>query len=330
MKNIFIPAVLAALLLGSCSDWTKPESLDMRVRTLEESDPAAYDSYLKSLRTYKNSDHKIVMVTMPGMSEAPSRQHHHLTAMPDSVDIIRMTNVGGLHPAFKAEMQKVRTKGTRVVCVVDYISIQDAWKAIYGEEWYEEGNEGADAEAFAAHCKTQAELQLSYCDQYGFDGIEISYLGRIVTEIEKAGQEAFMACVAEWREAHPAKTMFFRGYVHALVDKAILEDCEYIVLLAGDNTSDSRLTLEVQFYFVQGVPTDRIVLEVAIPSIAEPIQIGATPQRAAEWLLVGTDQFLKLGLAVSNARDDYFNIDLIYKNIREAVGKLNTVPNNEN
>lgn len=332
MKNIFIPAVFAAILmLGSCSDWTKTESLDMRPLTPEQQNPGKYNAYLASLREYKESNHYITIVNVSGMSGAPFMQNQHLTSVADSVDIVCMSNIAGLHPTIAGEMRKVRGKGMRLVCMVDYMTIQNEWVRIKGEETEEEITiADLDADEFAAYCKEQTELVLSDCDKYGFDGIEISYLGRAATEPEKKGQETFMDCIETWRATNHDRMMLFRGYLQNLEDNTILDDCDYIVILAGTFETASQLTREILRKMLPGVPTDRFVIEVAIPSISDPVQEGATPQVAANWVAEedAESRFLKAGLAVANAQDDYFNTNLIYRNIREAIGIMNPTSNN--
>lgn len=322
--------VAAALLISSCNDWTETESLDFSRPTPEQQDPAQYKLYLESLRAYKQGEHKIMIMTVPGVSKAPQLQNQHLVAMPDSVDYICMTQVANLHPTVVREISTVyATKGTRTLCVVDYTSIADAWKLMQ-EEKEEAGiadESGSEAADFATYCKEQTELQLSYCDLYGFAGIEVSYLGRSADNGDPE-QAVFLACVSEWRETHGDKLMFFRGYVKNLENNSILADCDYIVLLAGTSSSASQLTIYVQRQLGEGIPNDRFIMEVAIPSFADPTQIGATAQVAAKWVLLPETKFTKVGVAASNAQDDYFNISMIYKNIRQAAVIMNTVPTN--
>ncbi len=308
MKSIFISASLAATLsLASCSDWTKPENMDFSHKPVQKS-----AGYVDAVKEYKKGGHKVTLTTVNGTSGTLTRQNQHLTSMADSVDVICVLGAAGLNPTIANEIAEVHEMGTRVVCVVDYLTIEDAWKAMQ-----EDGAE-PDPDGFAAYCTEQTDLQLSYCDKYGFDGIEISYMGN-QQGIGTAGQTAFMDCVTEWREVHAGKMMFFRGYPQNLIDNSILQECSYLVLPCGTAVSDSQLDLVVRGRLAQGVPTDRVVIEVTIPDVMEPVQVGATPQRAAQWTLTENTRFTKTGLAVWNAQDDYFNTKT-YKNIREAIG----------
>ena len=77
MKNILIPALAAAALLASCSEWTEAENKDY-LPQIRQDDPA----YLAALRDFKadESGHKVVMMTVQGTSATPNRQNQHPTA----------------------------------------------------------------------------------------------------------------------------------------------------------------------------------------------------------------------------------------------------------
>lgn len=338
MKKLFIPALAAAALLaGSCSDWTETESLDFREPTASELNTPEYRSYLEALRSYKQSEHKISMITVEGTSSKPNLQIHHPMAMPDSVDFICMKNAVNLHPVVADEIARVRAeKGTRTLCVVDYLSIENAWKAL--ETAKEEAGEPAGTtEEYAAYCREQTQAQLECCDAYGFDGIEVSYAGNTQSEIGQKGQQVFMDCVTAWRLNHADELLFIRGYIQNL-DLAnrevisLFSDCDYVVILCGTSSSYRQMTLEITRKMKENVPTDRFVLEVAIPTLADPTQVGATAPVAAAWVrnidatkpdvVQKQEEFVKAGLAIDNAQDDYFNSARIYANVRQAIGIL--------
>lgn len=49
---------------------------------------------------------------------------------------------------------------------------------------------------------------------------------------------------------------------------------------------------------------------------------------AAQWVVSPASGYEKLGISIANAQNDYFNLTLVYKNIREAVDILNPAPKN--
>lgn len=341
MKKIFMPAlVAAALLAGSCSDWTETENMDLSKPTPAEQNSPEYRSYLEALRSYKQTEHMITMITVQGTSEAPNRQNQHLMALPDSVDYICVANAAELHPAFVSEIAGVyAAKGTRTLCVVDYMTIENAWKAMEDAKADAEQPAGT-LEEYAVYCKEQTEKQLASCDKYGFAGVVISYTGNANTAVSpwgKVGQDTFMQCIADWRATHADLLMFFRGNFHLLEDKTennpILMDCDYLIVLCGTSSSDSQLnqTLrsKISRWDKEKVMDYRFIMEVAIPTLADPTQVGATAVRAAEWVLMEETRFVKAGIAVDNVQDDYFNSKQIYDNVRQAIAVLTAEPEEE-
>lgn len=337
MKNIFvILTAVAALFLVSCSDWTKTESKEYPYRTEGEKNPEAYQKYLYWLNVYKTNEHKVTMVTIEGAQGVPTRQNQHPASLPDSVDIVCMTNVGNMAMSLADEIRDLhKTKGTNVVCMVDYLSIQNEWEAMIRAEVEADPDYDPDAdidydpEGFAIYCKEQTEKLLSCQDKYGFHGIVISYMTS-TQGLGAVGQPVFFDCINAWRASHQGHEMYFRGYPKNIADeyKAILEDCKYLIFTAGTAVENTDLTLAVRQRLATDTPTDRCILEVAIPTLDDPAQVGATPQQAAEWVNIPYDRFDKVGLSVNNAQDDYFYVDSIYKNIRRAIQIMNPATNN--
>jgi hypothetical protein len=337
MKNVFIIALATVgLALGSCSDWTKTENLEYNRLTPAEADPTAYKQYLAALRDYKNSEHQVTMVTVMGV-EAPTHQREHLTSLPDSVDYIMVKGITELSPVIVGEMTKVRDeKGTKVFCVVDYASIVESWNALWqGTVDNPDAADSRTPEEFAAYCAEQTNLQLSHFDKYGFDGIEISYLGNRGGDLGQKGQDAFMSNIATWRGSHSNAQMIFRGFFGNLIDQTILTDCIYLVAVPGNNaTTITQMDIPVQRELnyitdddIKKTVRDRIVYEVAIPDITNPQQTGVTLQVAATWAVTPLpdntaerNMFIKRGIAIDNAADDYYNVAMIYRNIRQAIG----------
>lgn len=329
-----MPVVLGVLLLsGACGDWTESENLDFRRPTPEEQNPEAYRLYLAAVRAYKQQPHKVAMMTVKGSAKRPSLQNQHLMAMPDSVDFICVEGTEGLHADWSAEMAALReTKGTRTLCMVDYAAIESSWNLL--EEAREEAGKplGTDEE-FVAYYTEQTRRQLAACDGSGFDGIVVSYLGRRATARDISSQNAFMGAVREWRATHADRLMLIRGNTQNLLDenKPLLKECDYIIVLSEEFKTPEELTRAVRRKIDSDdqFPSDRFLLEVSIPSLEDPAQVGADARVGAEWVVDSEEGFSKLGLGFSNAQDDYFNAVRIYNNIRQAICIMNTNTGND-
>lgn len=329
MKKLLIPLLATALLSGSCSKWTEPEHLDYRRPTPEEQNPEAYKARMEAIREYKKTDHKLTMVTMEGISEQFTRQYQRPTSMPDSLDYICVTGEN-LTSSYNSEISKAYSeKGIQTLYMVDYMTIEAAWTELEDAK-AEAGEAAGTVEEYSAFCRERLERMLSYCDTYGFHGIEVSYTGNTASDIKKEGQRVLLECVKAWRETHKEHKMLFRGYMQNLkTDNSILAECDYLVVLAGTAASASRLNIEVQLKLGDGVPTDRFIMEVSLPTEDNPTQVGATPKVAAEWVMTPEDEFVKTGIAINNIKTDYHSSKGAYSQLREAMSIMNPVPNTE-
>lgn len=374
IKQFLLPAVaVAALSLAACSDWTETESLDIEYPSLEEQNPELYKQYLQALRDYKAGEHKVVFVSMDNTTSAPSQRNEHLTTMPDSVDFICLMNPDNLHPTLADEFSKVREKGTRVIYNIDYNAIETNWAKLLEEEEANKPQEPTDPDTpeatqdgegeggevptpeeelelrFLEFCKEQTRSQLALCAKYGYDGVQMNYTGRApqaMLEVEKARyaarQDAFFTTVKAWQEANAGKVLVFQGNPQNLVDNSILAGCAYIVIPALSATSADKMSYAVLMAAVEGVPTDRFVIGVTIPSIVDLSNEngyfagfeadGKTRARAtkgaARWVVDAVPNYSKAGISVADAQYDYYNLTLVYKNIREAIDIMNPAPKN--
>ena len=344
LRKITIGALFTlALLATACSDWTDPKSLDIHYPSFEEMNPELYRQYMEDLRNYKAREHKVVIITINNSTSTPMKQNEHLTAYPDSVDYICLANPGDLHPALVEEFTSVREKGTRVVYNIDYEALETLWS-----QKIETEGAAADEDKFLLFIKEQTQAMLGLCDEFTYDGIVVSYLGNDISSAsaeEKAvyevRQRTFLSLVQEWKKNHKDNVLFFQGNPQNLSDKDLLSECIYIIVPQYDAVMAAELGRAIVQSSVEGVPTDRFIIGVTIPSISDPdsdagyfsdyedeekkVRLTAV-KGAAQWVLVLDKKYTKVGISIVNAQDDYFNSSFIYKNIRGAIGIMNYAP----
>lgn len=332
MNTIKISAllILAASLCG-CSKWTEPKSLDITPK------PAApEEGYYQDLRNYKAGEHKLSVFGMDAVEAVPTSRVQHLTAMPDSTDYIYLRSLGkGLHPTLADEISSIRElKGTKTLADVDFISICDEWDALQDRK--EEAGQPAGTEAeFTALCRERLLSQLEYCSEYGLDGIMASFNG--AAEFALAGRACFVNTIMEWLGDNPSKTLFVRGILATLIRntngnteaydiKSFLNRCEGLIYDCGTEYSASNIEMAIDRIIDRGngnVPTDRFLVEVTVPTPADPAQIGMSPVAAASWMLEPYSNFSKKGLCVSNSQDAYYHAGNSYGSLRAAIGIMN-------
>lgn len=142
-----------------------------------------------------------------------------------------------------------------------------------------------------------------------------------------------------WHAAHPEKLLFFRGGPHKLADCSLLSECSYVIVMARKATSREELSVEMSRACVEGVPTDRLIIGVTAPALDGSDELGYFTQTdaagkpisaivgAASWVLE-LSGYDKAGLAIDRAWNDYYDLNRIFPNIRQAIYIMNPVPEN--
>lgn len=356
LNNTIKCLCLAALLTG-CSDWTKPESVDLYVPNLKDQNPALYKEYLESLREYKSSEHKVMIVKYDNISTAPAGRADHITSLPDSIDYVIMNNPADLSDIMKKEMEEIRTdKATKSLFTVSYDDIYAEYK-LYLEEWNAahqpaEGAEDTGSEEMPIelneYLKTNVGERLGLFDHFGYDGVNVYYAGLSPLsypeeEREKlaVSQGVFFGLINEFLASHSDAAFIFEGAPQNLIDKDILQKAEFIVIPALSANNSYSLSYEVEMAAVENVPTDRFVIGVTAISLTNPKDLrgyfNGTDSNgeqnraitgAGYWVASDSDSFTHSGVLVNNAKNDYYNISMVYKYIRTSISIMNPSPLN--
>lgn len=323
-------AVLTTVLfvITSCSEWTEPENLDFRHQTPEEINPAAYENYLSGIREYKKTEHNLMFVTMKGSAAHPSSQNQHLMAMPDSADFVIVDIDDALNAAVVSEIpQLLQRKGTEALLFVDYARIHTAW-GLLEDKRADEGKPAGTTEEAAKFFAEQAQKQLDRCGEYGFHGVVASFVGNTATEYAKASHEAFISTIKTYCAANPALRVVFRGSARNVVDTEFLKTCSHVIIVAGE---EQKLTALVGRILGRNPANSNVIMELTVPTVAEPDQKGASLVSGASWVLSESENttFKACGLAAGNAYDDYFNKNYPFCNVRKAISIMNPSQNTE-
>lgn len=332
-------AAAAAFALTSC-EWTEPESKDFTRTPVSEQDPQAYEQYLRGVRAYKDSDHKVTILSMQGTTGFPVSQSQRLMAMPDSADFICVWNPEGLHQEIVAEIEKVRRlKGTETVSHVDFSLAEADWLD-YANSKSDKGEPAPTLQERKDFFKAHAQKQLENCAEYGFSGIMFSYTSSPFNPDEIAAKDAFVNVVLSWKMAHLDSRVIIRGNIpHLSQYKQLLSMSDYLVLVLGGQQGSASYINHISANLSQTDFKQKTVLEVSVPLPGSSDQTGDTAEQAAVNILsddiVEFEPYKVLGLAVSNASDDYFNENYYtiedknreypvhlgsYANIRRAIG----------
>lgn len=353
-----------AALACACSDWTETESVDIKYADIKTDNPGLYAKYSQSLRDYRDSEHKVVIAKFDNKTTAPAGQSEHINALPDSVDYVILTNPDNLPEAIQLEMNEVREyKGMKVLYEISYSSIVTAYNA-YAEEWTAahptaEGTEEGSGETPTDpadtlisqnnYVRAAVEEQILLYNKYGYDGISVNFTSvnpLIYTDATKptleAQQEAFLGPLNEWKESHEDALVFFEGTPHYIVteDLTVVSEAAYYILDAVSCANSSELSYLVnQALRFDNLASDRMIVKVTTTSLTDPNETDGTFNEkddegntltaitgASYWVAATTSGYVKAGLCIEKAQNDYFNIQNSYSNIRKAIAIMNPSP----
>ncbi len=116
MKRILI-LMTTILALAACKDWTEMENIPTDINHPWEQDPSVWEAYTASLQAYKQSGHTLVYARLANSPEPAASEKNFMRCLPDSLDIVSLTNDFSSHDV--EDMAMMKQKGTRVLLQVN-------------------------------------------------------------------------------------------------------------------------------------------------------------------------------------------------------------------
>lgn len=302
-KSIRLSGLL--LLLGvlcgfvACNDWTEMENLDNSVKKPWEQDPALWAEYTAALRAYKQSEHFIVFARLDNAPEVATSEKDFMRCLPDSLDIVALTNADRFSAEDAEDMAVMKEKGTKVLYQIDYAGRMD---------------EFGDAAKLGAYL----DKVIAAVADYGMDGYSF-------TGIPKAGDAAVAeaaALMVSKLSADEGKLLIFEGnpLFVAADDRSKVD----YFILDTDNTEDV-LNVKFQIRNATGyaaVPAEKLLLAAAVGSTLrdeDKVEFSAVDEMSRRVISFGPLR----GLAAYDIDGDYYSSDMNYKLIRQAIQTLN-------
>lgn len=288
---------LVVLLLGaSCSDWTETEAIENTVYKPWEQDPALWADYTAALRAYKQSEHYLSYARLYNSPAQATSEQDFMRCLPDSLDIVTLTNADNFSAYDAEDMAVMREKGTRVLYQVDYA--------------------GRKAEfADAAALKTYLDGVIASVAANGLDGYSFT-----ADPLDAAATASIVATLSAAKT--DGQLLVFEGNPLS-VAAADRDKLDYVVLDTEkvENTTDVRLqVLNATGY--AGIPANRLLLAAEIDA---PLQDADRTEYAAVALMARcvVEYGPLAGFAAYNIAGDYYHADRNYSTIREAIQTLN-------
>ncbi len=196
IKHILSLAVVSVIALSACKQWTQPEPInktDVNSYPVKEKDMS---HYYNSLKTYKASDHEVMMGWFGGWNGSGQGA---LTSIPDSVDFVSIWgNWDKPTPLMLQDLKEVQTKkGTKAVIACLIFEVGDKltpsipkekeeaykaegldknqmWTKWRREYWkFTEDDYRNDTEAFKSAVTTYANALCDTIIKLGYDGLDL-------------------------------------------------------------------------------------------------------------------------------------------------------------
>ncbi|MDR3119279.1 MAG: glycoside hydrolase family 18 [Mediterranea sp.] len=342
LNKIYQPVRAAVAMLAiifvliSCNGWTEVESITLNQPNPSESNPENYAKYLERLRAYKQSEHYSVYAWFDNSQKEPYSRAHHISDLPDSIDVVVMMHPDDLADFELQEMEALRkNKGTKVVYSISYDAIRNAYLQMVKDST--EQNAAYQAPDLDVYINAMVQLELHPAVNYNYDGIIAGYKGTGVVNKTSAEKDAylksvetFINAITAWKTANGNKTLDFEGYPQNLVDKTFLTLCKHIILNTLEATNVDALSFAALQALEEGVPSTAFI--VAAPSISIDAADKTTGyynngERAvtesAYWVTEPAATYTKAGLGIYNIRNDYYDPASTYQHTVKAIHIMN-------
>lgn len=293
--RLILPVVV--LLLGaSCSDWTETENIDNTVLKPWEQDPALWADYTAALRSYKASEHYLSYARLHNSPSPAASEQDFMRCLPDSLDIVTLTNADNFSAYDAEDMAAMHEKGTKVLYQVDYAARKAEFSGEAALKTYLDG--------------VIAAVAANGLDGYSFtaDPLDAAATATIVATLSAAKTDGQLLVF----EGNPLSV--------AEADRAKLD---FVVL----DTEKAENTTEVQLLVLNatghaGIAPEKLLLAAEIDA---PLQDEDRTEYAAVELMARcvVEYGPLAGFAAYNIAGDYYHAEMNYQTIRTAIQTLN-------
>ena len=279
-----------------CSGWTETENIDNTVLKPWEQDPALWADYTAALRAYKASEHYLSYARLHNSPSPAASEQDFMRCLPDSLDIVTLTNADNFSAYDAEDMAAMHEKGTKVLYQVDYA----ARKAEFSGE---------------AALKTYLDGVIAAVAANGLDGYSFT-----TDPLDAAATATIVATLSAARS--DGQLLVFEGNPLSVAeaDRAKLD---FVVL----DTEKAENTTEVQLQVLNatgyaGIAPEKLLLAAEIDA---PLQDADRTEYAAVELMARcvVEYGPLAGFAAYNIAGDYYHAEMNYQTIRTAIQTLN-------
>jgi hypothetical protein len=315
---------------------TDIEPVDINEPGIQNQNPELYEEYLTNLRQYKTRDHKMVFGWFDNSAKTPASQGQNILAVPDSLDFLVLKSPGELNVRELQEMKDIKEKkGIRTLYEINFMTIKDAYDA--AKEAFEESNkEETFKPDFNTFLVDTVNAKLDLCEQYGYEGVVMTFLAKTKIYMTKDEQAAaialendFLGIAKDWKERHADKMLVLAGKPQHVEDQSLLGLASYIIIPCEDAVNAEGMIYNFSKATVEGVPAEKFIALVSLYS-QDPNDMK-TGYWGKEYAATGAARFCATehpgfhvaGLALKDINTDYYHVNFVYPVVRKAISIIN-------
>ena len=299
--RLLIPTLLAVCAgLVSCSRWTETESITINTVLPWEQDPQLWEEYKAAIRDYKSRDHSLIYVRFENSPEGAVSEKGFMRCLPDSLDIVSLTNAENFSRFDAEDMEWMKSIGTRVLYQIDFAS--DAQTLL------------DQAARDAAIDRAIATVQDNALDGFSLTGIPKED-GGATAAAAKAAVERLVAARSE------GQLIAFEGNP-AFIPQEDIQSVDLFVLAteAVENGYDLRnVVLDAADW---GVPKEKMLLAADFDGVYYDSDNAETPvlEAMADNVIIYGPM---AGLALYGIESDYYHYDGDWLTLRSIISRMN-------
>ncbi len=300
--RIFIMAVAAIMCaaLVSCSKWTATEPVRVDTVMPWEQDSELWEEYKAAIRDYKSRDHRLVYVRFENSPEGAVNEKAYMRSLPDSLDIVSLTNAENFSRYDAEDMAWMKSVGTKVLYQLDFAGSPDLL--------YDSG------QLAAAIDRAVSIAEANSLDGFSFTGLPKDDGGVTAAASETVVKRLSAAAGADGILAFEGNPAFIAPEDIGKIDLFVLAS------EAAENAYEVRnIVLDAQD---SGVPKEKMLLSADFGGA-----FYDSGNASADVLTSMADQTVILGpmagLALYNIESDYYHYDGDWLTVRSIISRMN-------
>lgn len=307
VENIMRPAYKSGLLAGvlfctaftGCSDWTEPNPLTYYEEQYWEAEN--WEEYAADMRAYRETDHNIVYVRLHNSPEGITSEKDFLRSIPDSVDIVSLTNADNMSSYDMEDLSIVKSLGMRVLYQIDYSGRADT-------DFSAEG-------AFEAYI----DMVIESVDKYGLDGWAISGTYTYGDTESAADVALLLSRLDEVKK--DGQLIVLEGDPRFISDERDRRKLDYVVAATDGASKISEVSSVASAAVRAGIRPENLILSAKAGSALMDINENEFEAVGETVKIVQSESYA--GIAVYDLTSDYWSSEDNYPILRSAIATLN-------